>query len=225
MAVGNLNTGAGIPPTIIDAKGDLLVGTADNVVNRLGVTGTTGAVLTADAGETTGLKWAAAGSVGGLVHIKTEIYSATTAVNFNNVFTSDYTNYLVTVVSNGDSADAALTLRLRSGGTDESSAVYDRQELNATSTTVNATSSLAQTSLATGAGTRRNLTSNITFYRPQKNTRTDFLLHNSNYDASFANSLITPIIGLHRNNYQADGFTAIFSAASSGQINVYGYKD
>ena len=47
-------------PTIstIDAKGDLLVGTADNTIGRLAV-GTNDYVLTAASGETTGLKWAA----------------------------------------------------------------------------------------------------------------------------------------------------------------------
>lgn len=44
----------------IDAKGDLLAGTADNTISRLAV-GTNGYVLTADSAETTGLKWAATG--------------------------------------------------------------------------------------------------------------------------------------------------------------------
>jgi len=119
MAVGNLNSGAGIPPTIIDAKGDLLVGTADNVVNRLGVTGTTGAVLTADAGETTGLKWAAAGSVGGLVHINTTSFSAVSSQSLDNVFSTTYKNYRV-VVNFVCSTDTTLNIRLRVGGVDNS---------------------------------------------------------------------------------------------------------
>jgi hypothetical protein len=43
----------------IDAKGDLLVGTADNTIARQGV-GTDGYVLTADSSLTNGIKWAAA---------------------------------------------------------------------------------------------------------------------------------------------------------------------
>jgi hypothetical protein len=43
----------------IDAKGDLLAGTADNTISRLAV-GTNGQVLTADSTASTGLKWAAA---------------------------------------------------------------------------------------------------------------------------------------------------------------------
>jgi hypothetical protein len=48
---------------IVDAKGDLLVGTADNAVSRVAV-GTNGHVLTADSSETGGLKWAAPAAVG-----------------------------------------------------------------------------------------------------------------------------------------------------------------
>jgi hypothetical protein len=46
-------------PTIstIDAKGDLLAGTADNTIARRSV-GTNGQVLTADSAEATGMKWA-----------------------------------------------------------------------------------------------------------------------------------------------------------------------
>ena len=52
-----------IAPTIVDAKGDLIVGTADNTVARLGA-GTNGFVLTADSAETGGLKWAEAAGGG-----------------------------------------------------------------------------------------------------------------------------------------------------------------
>jgi hypothetical protein len=47
-----------ISDTVIDAKGDLLAGTANDTIARLAV-GTNGYVLTAASGETTGLKWAA----------------------------------------------------------------------------------------------------------------------------------------------------------------------
>jgi hypothetical protein len=50
----------------IDAKGDLLAGTADNTISRLAV-GTNGHILTADSAETTGMKWAAPAGGGGKV--------------------------------------------------------------------------------------------------------------------------------------------------------------
>jgi len=57
-----VNAGTFISETLIDAKGDLIVGSADNTAARLAV-GTDGFVLTADSAEATGLKWSA--STGG----------------------------------------------------------------------------------------------------------------------------------------------------------------
>jgi len=58
--VSNLETdlGAKIPKSLVDAKGDLLAGTADNTVGRLAVGGTNGLALTVDSTQTTGLAWA-----------------------------------------------------------------------------------------------------------------------------------------------------------------------
>jgi len=50
----------------IDAKGDLLVGTADNTVGRLAVGATANFVLMVDSSTATGLKWAAIPPSGGL---------------------------------------------------------------------------------------------------------------------------------------------------------------
>lgn len=51
--------------SVVDAKGDLIVGTAADTVDRLPGSGTNGYVLTYDSAETTGLKWAAAPGAGG----------------------------------------------------------------------------------------------------------------------------------------------------------------
>ena len=51
------DTGA-IPASLIDAKGDVIVGTAADTAARLAV-GADGQVLTADSAETSGVKWAA----------------------------------------------------------------------------------------------------------------------------------------------------------------------
>jgi hypothetical protein len=51
-------TSAFVPVSTIDAKGDLLVGTANDALDNLPV-GTNGQVLTADSAQTMGVKWAA----------------------------------------------------------------------------------------------------------------------------------------------------------------------
>lgn len=57
-----VNTTPGVvQKDIVDAKGDLIVATSADAVSRLAV-GTNTYVLTADSGEATGLKWAAAPS-------------------------------------------------------------------------------------------------------------------------------------------------------------------
>ena len=62
------DTGA-IPASIIDAKGDVIVGTANDTAARLAV-GADGQVLTADSAETSGVKWAAAGGGGGVTEVR-----------------------------------------------------------------------------------------------------------------------------------------------------------
>ncbi len=52
----NVNAAGAIMESDVDAKGDILVGTADNTVARLAV-GTNGYVLKADSSTTTGLAW------------------------------------------------------------------------------------------------------------------------------------------------------------------------
>lgn len=59
-----VNTGTFIAETLIDAKGDLVVGSANDTAARLAV-GTDGFVLTADAAEATGVKWSASSGGGG----------------------------------------------------------------------------------------------------------------------------------------------------------------
>ena len=49
--------------TLVDAKGDLLVGTASDTIGRLAV-GTNGYILTADSAQSAGVKWAAAPEAG-----------------------------------------------------------------------------------------------------------------------------------------------------------------
>jgi hypothetical protein len=58
LAIGSFNIANGVLATTVDAKGDLLVGTADDTVGRLAA-GTNGYYLKANSSATTGLEWGA----------------------------------------------------------------------------------------------------------------------------------------------------------------------
>ena len=226
MAVNNLNTpGVGIQPSLIDAKGDLLVGTANDAIDRLGVTGTTGAVLTADAGETTGLKWAAAGSVGGLVHIKQTTGSGVSAINVDDVFSADFVNYKILVNITASTTANAL-LRLRSGGSDLTDSDYNVQELRVSGTAEDGSRSSNQTSaLLTGIRTTESLI-DILISNPFVSKVKGFQSFCADYSGgtvtlpvmyqTFGNVNIT-------NSYT--GFSLLTSTGTiSGVIDVYGYR-
>jgi hypothetical protein len=66
-----------IPQSIVDAKGDLIVGTAADTVGRLAV-GTNGYFLKADSTAGTGLAWAA-------VDLSTYLTSATAASTYQTI--------------------------------------------------------------------------------------------------------------------------------------------
>ena len=101
---------------IVDAKGDLLVGTADNAVSRVAV-GTNGYVLTADSAETGGLKWAAPAAVG--VFGSSILFEGATADDYETTLevvdpTADRTitlpNVTGTVVTSGDTGTVTATM-------------------------------------------------------------------------------------------------------------------
>ena len=84
--------------TAIDAKGDLIAGTAADTFDRLAV-GTNGQTLVADSTASTGLKWATPSS-GALTLVKARTaFSgvANTGTTFDSIFTSTYKNYLVVI--------------------------------------------------------------------------------------------------------------------------------
>jgi hypothetical protein len=76
----------GIPATIFDAKGDIIAATAADTASRLAV-GSNGQVLTADSGESTGLRWGTPGG-GGALSTRCRARNSTTQSLNNGSFTS-----------------------------------------------------------------------------------------------------------------------------------------
>ena len=81
---------------VVDAKGDLIVGSADDAVARLAA-GTNGYVLTANSGATNGLEWAAPAAVG----------TFTSSIVFEGATADDYETTLEVV---DPTADRTITL-------------------------------------------------------------------------------------------------------------------
>jgi hypothetical protein len=78
------NAGAAIAKTLIDAKGDLIVGSAADTAARLAV-GTNDYVLTADSAATNGVKWAALPAAGGMTLIQETVASGNASISFGSI--------------------------------------------------------------------------------------------------------------------------------------------
>jgi hypothetical protein len=101
---------------VVDAKGDLIVGSADDAVARLGV-GTNGQVLTANSGATYGVEWSAPAAVG--VFESSITFEGATANDYETTLTvtdptADRTitlpNVSGTVVTSGDTGTVTATM-------------------------------------------------------------------------------------------------------------------
>jgi hypothetical protein len=145
---------SGIPATIFDAKGDLIVASAADTAARLAV-GTNGYVLTANSGATNGLEWAAPASGGKVLQVinatyGTEVGSSTTSYANTNLTasitpSSATSKILVLVNQNGvgkETNNTSVDIRLLRGATvilnfdknAASTANSDRQILASSST-------------------------------------------------------------------------------------------
>lgn len=88
------NAQAAIAKTLIDAKGDLIVGSAADTAARLAV-GTNGYILTANSGATNGVEWAAPAGGGGMTLLSTTTLSGQSTVASS--ISGSYTDLLIIV--------------------------------------------------------------------------------------------------------------------------------
>lgn len=162
--------------TAIDAKGDLVAGTGADAFSRLAV-GTNGQVLTADSSTATGLRWGAPAS--GLVLIGTTTFTTASTVNVNNVFTSTYQNYKVIYTATGSGGDAAVLMRMRVSGADNTTSNYTMQRFSAYGGTAAPERTNSPTQWVGGNvnSTTLNATE-MTIFRPQETASTAVHLHN-----------------------------------------------
>jgi hypothetical protein len=129
---------------VVDAKGDLIVGSADDAVSRLGV-GTNGHVLTADSSETLGIKWAAPAAVG--------VFD--TQITFEGSTANDFETTLTVVDPTADRTitlpDATGTVQLRVTDVSDTEIGYLNGVTSAIQTQLDAKASSADLTTHTGA--------------------------------------------------------------------------
>lgn len=99
----------------IGAKGDLLVGTADDTLTNLGI-GSDGEVLIADSGETSGVRWGTAAAAGKII----QVVRATDSTRRTTTSLSYVDASLSVTITPTNSANDILLLWFFNGRTDTS---------------------------------------------------------------------------------------------------------
>ena len=173
-----------------------------------------------------GAAWATVGpaAAGALTLITPQTaFTATTGVTVSDVFTSTYTNYLLTVVTTVNGADDVL-MQFTAGGT-ATATNYNYQVFGATSTTVAASRTTGATSafvLRSSNGTYTQVT-NITIFSPQVSGITMFQAIGLNQQSA-ATPYTYTVMGNQSATTQFDGFKLLSANNITGHYTLYGYS-
>jgi len=122
-----------------DAKGDLIVGTADNAAARMAV-GSVGQVIVPDSAQTVGMKWAQ----GGVTTLFDSTLGAPAASFDITAIPANYSALRLALYLRGDTAAASTTALFRANG--DAGANYDRQRHSAAAAAATIAEQFAQTS-------------------------------------------------------------------------------
>jgi hypothetical protein len=213
-----------IAETLADAKGDLLVASAADTIDRLGV-GTNGQVLTADSAEAAGVKWATPDG-GGLVLITSQSFSAVSGVSVNNCFTSTYDHYKITVDAVGSlsgSTGAFDVIRLRASGTDTSSGYYRGIIVAGASIALQKDIAGSQSSGYFGAAFDGSGATTIDIFSPHNGEKTRFV--GQTVSVGSGGDRVANVFGVLDDTTSYDGFTLLAAGTFTGTVRVYGYED
>jgi hypothetical protein len=153
-------------------------------------------------------------------------FSAVSSLSLNDVFTSDYDNYLLVMRHVGSSAGQdAVTMRLRAAGSDATAADYTGQSLFSSSTTVAAGrgTSLTGFFITNTDNTQRNGVQ-VHVYGPAlaQPTATRSVTVESTSEA-----ILNDYANTHSLSTSYDGFTLLVASPDTmtGNIHVFGYEE
>jgi hypothetical protein len=205
--------------TAITTAGDVIYGTGSGTFTRLGI-GTAGQVLAVNGGATAP-SWTTPASTSALVYVGGTTFSASSAVNVNNVFSSTYANYQIVADYVGSAATAGMTLRFRVSGADNTTSNYNTQNLSASSTAVAGSRTTAQTSMGfTDSSTSPNF-AQVTVINPFATANTaigGYGLFNGGTGIEVQNKM-----GTFTATTSFTGFSLIPSSGTiTGTVRVYG---
>jgi hypothetical protein len=216
MAINNLNSGVGIQPTIVDAKGDLIVATGADAVNRLAV-GTANQQLVVDSSTSTGLKWAAPA---GLVLLNTTSFSGVASQRVNP-FSATYQNYRL-VIQLAQTNGTPLKFRLAAGASVLSTSTYRQAAwYQEGSTSGNYYNTSSETSVV--VNDKANAAFSIDIFRPFDAATTALTFNLAMENGSVLGAVIGA--GYNTNATSYDGFELSPNTGNmTGTLRVYGYN-
>jgi hypothetical protein len=159
----------------------------------------------------------------GLVHINTTSFTSQSTIQFNNVFTSAYDNYLLEIQCVGSTAITNL-LRLSASGTPVVGTGYSYAQNYISGTTIGGFAELGIGHVAVGTCRQTTTLTNMTIFNPAKASATGFLYQNGSWNGTTQQMELTN--GIHSTATAYDGFAIITNTGTiTGSIRVYGYRN
>jgi len=149
--------------------------------------------------------------------------SVTTSLSLNGVFSALYTNYRIVLFAEAASAAMGLSIRMRVGGTNDSSGSYDSQQVYAVGATPYAQQPANTTAWNVQIGATQVHVSAFDIYRPFLAQPTSGI-YTFSEQASLVTVGVVNVGGmLHDESTSYDGISFLVGVGITGTVSVYGY--